>query len=80
MSRMNDHSHSFGRRLTLVRICMGLDQATMAWLLGMSLPALDALERGLMHPTMDEAGKIASRLEVPKDWLLGLGQTFPWGG
>lgn len=70
---------TFGHRLRLIREHMGLDRAAFALRLGLSPTTVWDYEQGLASPDLRELGRIASALGVPRDYLAGIGSTFPWG-
>lgn len=77
---LSGHGFTFSHRIMLVRTHMGLDLTDFAWLLEISPATYRAYESGHDYPDMRELGRIASRTGAPKEWLMGIGDTFPWGG
>lgn len=69
----------FGLRLKLARVYMGMSQTEMAEHLGVSLKMIYRWESGEREPPNTlRVREIAEKLQVPFEWLCGLGPTFAW--
>ena len=62
---------NIGARIRVARIKVGLTQAEVARLLGVSTHAVWSWESGRMRPSNEHLVELASRCEVSTDWLLG---------
>ncbi len=69
----------FGLRLKLARVYMGLSQIQMADYIGVSHKMMQRWESGERDPPNTlRVREIAEKLQVPFEWLCGLGPTFAW--
>jgi transcriptional regulator with XRE-family HTH domain len=56
-------------RLKRVRIAMGLSRRSFSLTAGLSAPVVGQIERREADPKRDTLGKLASRADVPVEWL-----------
>lgn len=69
----------FGTRLRQLRVERDMTQYEFAELIGHSLRAEQEYETNRRDPGTKRAQEIAEQLGVPWLWLIGYGDTFPWG-
>lgn len=69
----------FGTRLRQIRVERDMTQFDFANLLGHSLRTEQEYETNRRDPGIKRAQEIAEQLSVPWLWLIGYGDTFPWG-
>ena len=69
----------FPVRLRLLRTDMGMTQREMAWELGHTERIHAEYENGRKDPGTKRAKEMAETLGVPWMWLIGYGETFPFG-
>lgn len=68
----------FGQSLKLIRCWMGLSQDQLAKVLHYSKSTIRAYEGAKRVPTTKQVMEMAETLNVPFEWLCGLGDTFAW--
>ena len=68
----------FGQRLRMVRYALGVTQTEIANMVGESKQCISDWECVRRFPTTGQVRSIAIKLNVPFEWLCGLGPTFAW--
>jgi transcriptional regulator with XRE-family HTH domain len=64
-----------GRNIKRLREKAGLSQDALAKILGISRPAVTAIEQGRRRLSADELGRLAKALHVTADQIIGLAKT-----
>ncbi len=64
-----------GRRIRILRKRRELTQQELSYRTGISAPHISSIERGMRHPSLEYAVRIAEALGVNVDYFANLGET-----